>query len=85
MTAFHLTRAAVRDLDRRAIHEFGVPGVVVSSARLVKAMLSNVPGCTPGPRLGCPNAVQLWPRLVDLKMPRPHSESTEEFPSPVAA
>ena len=29
MTPFHLTRAAVRDLDRRAIHEFGVPGVVL--------------------------------------------------------
>jgi NAD(P)H-hydrate epimerase len=29
MTPFHLTRAAVRDLDRRAIDEFGVPGVVL--------------------------------------------------------
>jgi NAD(P)H-hydrate epimerase len=29
MTPFHLTRAQVRDLDRRAIHEFGVPGVVL--------------------------------------------------------
>src|SRR3954447_6751199 len=29
MTPFHLTRAAVRELDRRAIHEYGVPGVVL--------------------------------------------------------
>jgi NAD(P)H-hydrate epimerase len=29
MTPFYLTRAQVRDLDRRAIHEFGVPGVVL--------------------------------------------------------
>jgi NAD(P)H-hydrate epimerase len=29
MTPFWLSRAEVRDLDRRAIHEFGVPGVVL--------------------------------------------------------
>src|SRR4051794_27540242 len=29
MTPFHLTRAAVRELDRRAIDEYGVPGVVL--------------------------------------------------------
>ena len=29
MTPFALSRAAVRELDRRAIHEFGVPGVVL--------------------------------------------------------
>ena len=29
MTPVHLTRAQVRDLDQRAIHEFGVPGVVL--------------------------------------------------------
>src|SRR5262249_23110415 len=29
MTPFTLSRAAVRDLDRRAIHEYGVPGVVL--------------------------------------------------------
>lgn len=29
MTPFTLSRAAVRDLDRRAIHDFGVPGVVL--------------------------------------------------------
>jgi NAD(P)H-hydrate epimerase len=29
MTPFWLSRAEVRDLDRRAIHEYGVPGVVL--------------------------------------------------------
>lgn len=29
MTPFALSRAEVRDLDRRAIHEYGVPGVVL--------------------------------------------------------
>jgi NAD(P)H-hydrate epimerase len=29
MTPFHLSRTAVRELDHRAIHEFGVPGVVL--------------------------------------------------------
>jgi NAD(P)H-hydrate epimerase len=29
MTPFTLSRAAVRELDRRAIHEYGVPGVVL--------------------------------------------------------
>jgi NAD(P)H-hydrate epimerase len=29
MTDFHLSRAAVRDLDRRAIHDYAVPGVVL--------------------------------------------------------
>ncbi|HEX3150643.1 MAG TPA: NAD(P)H-hydrate epimerase [Gemmataceae bacterium] len=29
MTPVHLSRAAVRELDHRAIHEFGVPGVVL--------------------------------------------------------
>lgn len=29
MTPFHLTRAQVRELDHRAIHEYGVPGVVL--------------------------------------------------------
>jgi NAD(P)H-hydrate epimerase len=29
VTPFHLSRAEVRELDRRAIHEFGVPGVVL--------------------------------------------------------
>src|SRR3954453_11036958 len=27
--SFHLSRAAVRELDRRAVHEYGVPGVVL--------------------------------------------------------
>jgi NAD(P)H-hydrate epimerase len=42
--SFHLTGAQVRDLDRRAIHEFGVPGVVLmeNAGRGAAALLARL-------------------------------------------
>jgi NAD(P)H-hydrate epimerase len=52
MTSFHLSRDQVRELDRRAIHEYGVPGAVLmeNASRGAAELLARL--LSPPPRFG---------------------------------